>query len=108
MAKKQSPASQSTDSMIVWGQILLVHFRLGMSNIISSLENMYSMVVFINLSFAGLLIFRGNFAGFSGANSWKNRLISREKSQNSRKNRSISRDFSGKNSNFEGFSGANS
>lgn len=47
MAKKQSPASQSTDSMIVWGQILLVHFRLGMSNIISSLENMYSMVVFI-------------------------------------------------------------
>ena len=35
-----------------------------------------------------------NFAGFSGANSWKNRPISR--------------DFSGKNSNFEGFSGANS
>ena len=35
-----------------------------------------------------------NFAGFSGANS--------------RKNRPISRDFSGKKSNFEGFSGANS
>ena len=51
MAKKQLPASQSTDSMIVWGQILLVYFRLGMSNIISSLENMYSMVVFIILSF---------------------------------------------------------
>ena len=63
-----------------------------------------------------------NFAGFSGANSRKNRPISREKSQNSRKNRpisleksqnspenrSISRDFSGKKSNFEGFSGANS
>ena len=63
-----------------------------------------------------------NFAGFSGANSRKNRPISREKSKNSRKNRpisreksqnspenrSISRDFSGKNSNFEGFSGANS
>ena len=32
MAKKQSPASQSTDSVIVWSQILLVHFRLGMSN----------------------------------------------------------------------------
>ena len=31
--------------------------------------------------------------GFSGANSRKNRLISREKSQNSRKNRPISRDF---------------
>ena len=49
-----------------------------------------------------------NFAGFSGANSWKNWLISREKSQNSEKNRPISRDFSGKESNFEGFSGANS
>ena len=35
-----------------------------------------------------------NFAGFSGANS--------------RKNRPISRDFSGKKSIFEGFSGANS
>ena len=34
------------------------------------------------------------YAGFSGANS--------------RKNRPISRDFSGKKSNFEGFSGANS
>ena len=38
-----------------------------------------------------------DFAGFS-----------REKSQNSQKNRPISRDFSGKKSNFEGFSGANS
>ena len=34
-----------------------------------------------------------NFTGFSGANSRKNWLISREKSQNSRKNRPISRDF---------------
>ena len=34
--------------------------------------------------------------------------FSREKSQNSPENRSISRDFSGKKSNFEGFSGANS
>ena len=70
-----------------------------------------------------------NFAGFSGANSRKNRPISRdfrgkkvkirskigpfhvifaEKSQNSQKNRPISRDFSGKKSNFEGFSGAKS
>ena len=63
-----------------------------------------------------------NFAGFSRANSRKNRPISREKSQNSRKNRPISReksqnsqknrpilrDFSGKKSNFKGFSGANS
>ena len=38
-----------------------------------------------------------DFAGFS-----------RGKSQNSRKNRPISRDFSGKKSIFEGFSGANS
>ena len=49
-----------------------------------------------------------NFAGFSGAHSRKNRPILQEKSQNSRKNRLISRDFSGENSNFEGFSGANS
>ena len=87
-----------------------------------------------------------NFAGFSGGNSRKNLLISRdfrgkkvkirgekqaisgifpgkkskfveksadfvgfsrEKSQNSQKNRPTSRDFSGKKSNFEGFSGAN-
>ena len=34
--------------------------------------------------------------------------FSREKSQNSQKNRPISQDFSGKKSNFEGFSGANS
>ena len=37
-----------------------------------------------------------NFAGFTGANSRKNRPISREKSQNSRKNRPISRDFRGR------------
>ena len=37
-----------------------------------------------------------NFAGFSGANSRKNRPISREKSQNSLKNRPISRDFRGR------------
>ena len=61
----------------------------------------------------GLPIFRGkkkqNFAGFSGANSRKNRPISRDfrgkKSQKSQKNRPISRDFSGKKSNFEGFQG---
>ena len=49
----------------------------------------------------GLLIFRGkkkqNFAGFSGANSRKNRPISREKSQNSWKNRPISWEISGGN-----------
>ena len=70
-----------------------------------------------------------DFAGFSGANSRKNRPISRdfrgkkskfveksahfagfprEKSQNLRNNQPISRDFSGKKSIFEGFSGANS
>ena len=37
-----------------------------------------------------------DFAGFSGANSRKNRPISRGKSLNSRKNRPISRDFRGK------------
>ena len=52
-----------------------------------------------------------DFAGFSrekSQNSLQNRLISREKSQNLRKNRPVSRDFSGKKSNFEGFSGPNS
>ena len=44
-----------------------------------------------------------NFPGFSGANSRKNRPISRGKSQNSPENRSISQEFSGKKSNFEGF-----
>ena len=37
-----------------------------------------------------------NFAGFSGANSRKNRPISPEKSQNSLKDRPISRDFRGR------------
>ena len=74
----------------------------------------------LQVPYSGLLIFRGkkqNFAGFSGANSRKNRPISRdfrgkksifaeksddfaefsrEKSQISQKNRPISRDFSGK------------
>ena len=53
-----------------------------------------------------------NFAGFLGANSRKKSAdfaeFSREKSQNSQKNRPISRDFSGKKSNLEGFSGENS
>ena len=63
-------------------------------------------------------IFRGkfaeksaDFAGFSweeSQNSRKNRPISWETSQNSQKNPPISLDFSGKKSNFEGFSGANS
>ena len=39
---------------------------------------------------------RQNFAGFSGANSRKNRPISREKSQNWRNNRPISGDFRGR------------
>ena len=45
-----------------------------------------------------------DFAGKS-QNSRKNQPMSREKSQNSQKNRPISRHFSGKKSNFEGFSG---
>ena len=49
-----------------------------------------------------------NFAGFSGANSRKNRPISQEKIQNLWKNRPILRDFRGKKSNFKGFLGANS
>ena len=52
-----------------------------------------------------------NFAGFSrekSQNLRKNWPISQEKSQNSQKNRLISRCFSGKQSNFEGFPGANS
>ena len=55
--------------------------------------------------------FRGIFAG--KMSKFVEKLadfarFSREKSQNSQKNRPISRDFSGKKSNFEGFSGANS
>ena len=83
--------------------------------------------------FTGLLIFRGkkskisrDFQGqirrqigrfcriFAGKKSkFTEKLadfagFSREKSQNSQKNQPILRDFSGKKSNFEGFSGANS
>ena len=65
--------------------------------------------------FSGLLIFRGKKAKFRGIFRGKFAEksadfagFSREKSQNSPENRSISRDFSGKKSNFEGFSGANS
>ena len=63
-------------------------------------------------------IFRGKFAEKSADFAGKKSKFaeqsadfgrfSREKSQNSQKNRPISRDFSGKKSNFEGFSGANS
>ena len=63
-------------------------------------------------------IYRGKFAGkwanFAGKKSKFAEKsadfaeFSREKSQNSWENRSISRDFSRKKSNFEGFSGANS
>ena len=63
-------------------------------------------------------IFRGkfaeksaDFAGFSrekSQNSRNNRPILAGENQNSRENRPISRDFSGKKSVFEGFSGANS
>ena len=55
--------------------------------------------------------FRGIFAGKKSKFAEKSADFagfSREKSQNSPENRSISRDFSGKKSNFEGFSGANS
>ena len=54
--------------------------------------------------------FHGIFAGKKSkfaAQSAEFRRFSREKSQNSQKNRPISRDFSGKESIFEGFSGAN-
>ena len=95
-----------------------------------SLENFDDISVVYK---TGFLIFHGKkkqtFAGFSGANSWKNRQFrgifagkkskfvkksadfvgfSLEKSQNSQKNRPTSREFSRKKSNFEGFSGANS
>ena len=64
---------------------------------------------------AGFLIFRGKKAKFRGIFRGKFAEKSAdfagfllEKSQNSPENRLISRDFSGKNSNFEGFSRANS
>ena len=63
-------------------------------------------------------VFRGKFAEKSTAfarflreksrNSLKNLPISREKSQSPQKNRPITRDFSGKKSNFKGYSEANS
>ena len=66
------------------------------------------------LTFSGLLIFRGKKAKFRGIfrgkfaeESAEFAGFSREKSQKLRKNRLISQDFSGKKSNFEGFSGAN-
>ena len=82
------------------------------------------MVVFtLNRIFCGKKskfrgIFRGKFAEKS-ANfvEKKSKFVEKladfagfaqEKRQNSRKNQLISQDFSGKNSNFEGFSGANS
>ena len=55
--------------------------------------------------------FRGIFAGKKSKFMEKSAdfaRFSREKSQNAQKNRPISRDFSGKKSNFEGLSGANS
>ena len=54
--------------------------------------------------------FRGIFAGKKSKFAEQSadfRRFSREKSQNSQENRPISRDFSGKESIFEGFSGAN-
>ena len=65
--------------------------------------------------YTGLLIFRGkkskisrDFQGQICGKIGPFRGIFAEKSQNSQKNRPISREFSGKKSNFEGFSGANS
>ena len=55
--------------------------------------------------------FRGIFAGKKSKFAEKSADFagfSREKSQNSQKNRPISRDFSGKKSNYEGFSVTNS
>ena len=55
--------------------------------------------------------FRGIFAGKKSKFTEKSAdfaEFSREKSQNAQKNQPISRQFSGKKSNFEGFSGANS
>ena len=70
---------------------------------------------FILFGYSGLLIFRekkakfrGIFRGKFAEKSADFTGFSREKSQNSPENRLISRDFSGKKSNFEGFSGANS
>ena len=64
------------------------------------------------LFYTGLLIFREKNAKFRGIFRGKFAEKSadfagflREKSQNSQKNRLISQDFSGKKSNFKGFSG---
>ena len=70
------------------------------------------VILFSNLLYSGLLIFRekkakfcGIFRGKFAEKSADFAGFSREKSQNSQKNRLISRDFSGKKSNFEGLQG---
>ena len=92
--------------------------------IINPVQSLDSKCKFVQ--FSGLLIFRGKkskiswdfqgqirgkigqFRGEKVIIRGKNRPISREKSQNLPENRSISRNFSRKKSNIEGFSGANS
>ena len=73
------------------------------------------MILFSNLLYSGLLIFREKKAKFCGIfrGKFAEKLADfagfyREESQNSQKNRVISRDFSGKKSHFEGLSGENS
>ena len=110
---------------------LFLVYRVGMSDvgILCLCCKLYHGIFFLCQGFWYFAEKKQNFVGFSGANSRKNRPISRdfrgkkvkirgtigqfraifegEKSK-FEKNRPISRDFSGKKSIFEGFSGANS
>ena len=122
--------SQLIDSsMYCYG---LSAFQSMLSNQGSSFIATRTLLLFSHIYFSGLLIFRGkkskisrDFQGqirgkigrFRGIFAGKKskfaeqsadfRRFSQEKSQNSQENRPISRDFSGKESIFEGFSGAN-
>ena len=99
--------------LIIFGNVSAVQWLIQGGSQGPLSEGLGLPLLYVLLS--GLLIFRGKKAKFRGIFRGKFAEksadfagFSREESQNSPENRSISRDFSGKKSNFEGFSGANS
>ena len=82
--------------LLVKKHLELVEMMFGLVNAGFSLPEWQKMILWVHLTRASDISRKKkqNFAGFSGANS--------------RKNRPISRDLAEKKSNFEGFSGANS
>ena len=114
--------------LLIDGKLMGFRIKLFKKQFVCLLFSVYSFITLVRASDISRKK-KQNFAGFSGANSRKNRPISRdfrgkkvkirgtigrfraifegEKSK-FEKNRPISPDFSGKKSSFEGFSGANS